>query len=130
VAITSEDSFYILRFDRDAYTARLDSGELIGDEGVEEAFELIAEISEPCVTYALRNRTNVSSVKTAKWIGDCLIYTNATNRLNYLIGDQVHTVNHFDQYVRAARLPADCLETCTYLATFPPTTAFMLPTRT
>lgn len=38
-------------------------------------------------------------VKTAKWIGDCLIYTNATNRLNYLIGDQVHTVNHFDQCV-------------------------------
>lgn len=46
VAITSEDSFYILRFDRDAYSARVDSGETIGDEGVEEAFDLIAEISE------------------------------------------------------------------------------------
>jgi coatomer subunit beta' len=46
VAITSEDSFYLLRFDRDAYSARLDSGETITDEGVEEAFELIAEISE------------------------------------------------------------------------------------
>lgn len=46
VAITSEDSFYVLRFDRDAYNSKIDSGEIIGDEGVEEAFELIAESSE------------------------------------------------------------------------------------
>jgi coatomer subunit beta' len=36
-------------------------------------------------------------VKTCKWIGDCFIYTNATNRLSYLIGDQSHVINHFDQ---------------------------------
>ncbi|WWC89710.1 uncharacterized protein L201_004635 [Kwoniella dendrophila CBS 6074] len=83
VAITSEDSFYILNFDRDAYNARLDSGEIVGDEGVEEAFDVIAEISE--------------SVKTAKWVGDCFIYTNSTNRLSYLVGDQPHVINHFDQ---------------------------------
>lgn len=46
VAITSEDSFYVLRYDRDAYLARVDAGEHLGDEGVEEAFELVAEISE------------------------------------------------------------------------------------
>jgi coatomer subunit beta' len=46
VAITSEDSFYALKFNRDAYNARLDSGEVIDDEGVEEAFELVAEVSE------------------------------------------------------------------------------------
>lgn len=46
VAITAEDSFYILRFDREAYNARLDSGETIGDEGVEEAFDVVADISE------------------------------------------------------------------------------------
>lgn len=46
VAITSEDSFYVLRFDRDAYLAKVDSGESLGDEGVEEAFELVAEINE------------------------------------------------------------------------------------
>jgi coatomer subunit beta' len=39
------------------------------------------------------------SVKTCKWVGDCFIYTNSTNRLNYLVGDQSHTLNHFDQYV-------------------------------
>jgi coatomer subunit beta' len=40
------------------------------------------------------------SVKTCKWVGDCFIYTNSTNRLNYLVGDQSHTLNHFDQYVK------------------------------
>ena len=46
VAITSGDSFYVLRFDRDAYNEKLESGADVGDEGVEEAFELVAEISD------------------------------------------------------------------------------------
>jgi coatomer subunit beta' len=46
VAITGEDTVYVLRFDREAYNARIDSGEIIGDEGVEEAFDLVAEVSE------------------------------------------------------------------------------------
>jgi coatomer subunit beta' len=49
VAIASEDSFYILRFDRDAYNAKLEEGTEITDEGVEEAFEVIADVSERCV---------------------------------------------------------------------------------
>ena len=51
VAICSEDSFYVLRFDRDAYNAKLESGADLGDEGVEEAFDLVAEISDGCVAY-------------------------------------------------------------------------------
>ena len=46
VAITTNDSYYILRFDRDAYSSALESGADIGDEGVEEAIELVAEISD------------------------------------------------------------------------------------
>ena len=46
VAITSNDSYYVLRFDRDVYTSVLESGAEIGDEGVEEAIELVAEISD------------------------------------------------------------------------------------
>ncbi len=46
VAISSTDSTYILRFDREAYNARLDSGMEIGDEGVEEAFDVVTELSE------------------------------------------------------------------------------------
>ena len=45
----SEDSFYILKFDRDAYTAKLEEGVEITDEGVEEAFDVVAEISDRCV---------------------------------------------------------------------------------
>jgi coatomer subunit beta' len=37
------------------------------------------------------------SVRTGAWIGDCFMYTNTTNRLNYLVGDQVYTISHFDQ---------------------------------
>lgn len=51
VAITGEDTVYVLRFDREAYNARIDSGEIIGDEGVEEAFDLVAEVSEAWVTF-------------------------------------------------------------------------------
>ena len=46
MAITADDSFYILRFDAAAYQAALESGVDMGDEGCEEAFEVIAEISE------------------------------------------------------------------------------------
>jgi coatomer subunit beta' len=46
VAIIADDSYYILRFDRAAYQAALDSGVALGDEGCEEAFEVITEISE------------------------------------------------------------------------------------
>lgn len=37
------------------------------------------------------------SVRTGEWVGDCFIYTNSTNRLNYLVGDQTYTVSHFDK---------------------------------
>lgn len=39
----------------------------------------------------------MSSVRTGEWVGDCFIYTNGTNRLNYLVGDQTYTVSHFDK---------------------------------
>ncbi|KAH7343226.1 coatomer protein [Rhizoctonia solani] len=81
VAITSDDSFYILKFDRDSYVAALEQGP-VGDEGVEDAFELMAEIPE--------------IVKTAKWVGDCFVYTNSANRLSYVVGSQTHTVQQFD----------------------------------
>lgn len=38
-----------------------------------------------------------NSVRTGEWVGDCFIYTNSTNRLNYLVGDQTYTVSHFDK---------------------------------
>ena len=46
MTITSEDSYYVLKFDRDAYNEKIDAGVELGDEGVEEAFDLVAEVSE------------------------------------------------------------------------------------
>ena len=46
MVITAEDSFYILRFDRDAYNANVEQGAEITDEGVEEVFEVVVEVSE------------------------------------------------------------------------------------
>lgn len=42
MAITTNDSYYIFRFARDAYTSTLESGAEIGDEGAEEAIELVS----------------------------------------------------------------------------------------
>ena len=28
----------------------------------------------------------------AKWVGDCFIYTNSANQLNYLVSSQTHTM--------------------------------------
>jgi coatomer subunit beta' len=49
VVIACEDSFYILRFHAEAYQQFLESGQSTGDEGVEEAFEFVTEISERLV---------------------------------------------------------------------------------
>jgi coatomer subunit beta' len=49
VSIACEESFYILRFHTEAYQQFLESGQSTGDEGVEEAFEFVTEISERLV---------------------------------------------------------------------------------
>jgi len=82
VTLACEETFYVLRFSREAYAEGLAASQ--GDEdGVEAAFEVVTDINE--------------SVRTGQWVGDCFIYTNSTNRLNYLVGDQTYTVSHFDQ---------------------------------
>ncbi|KAK0447642.1 coatomer protein [Armillaria borealis] len=82
VAITAADSFYILRFNRDAYNAKIEEGAEISDEGVEEAFEVVADVQE--------------GVRTAKWVGDCFIYTTSTKRLCYFVGSESYTISPFD----------------------------------
>ena len=46
VAIVSESSFYILRLDNQAVEDFLASGEEAEDDGLEDAFELLNEVSE------------------------------------------------------------------------------------
>ncbi|KAJ5666245.1 uncharacterized protein N7477_008693 [Penicillium maclennaniae] len=82
VALACEDDFYVLRYSRENYINGLNNGEA-DEDGVEAAMEHVATINE--------------SVRTGEWVGDCFIYTNSTNRLNYLVGDQTYTISHFDQ---------------------------------
>lgn len=83
MSLITDEAFYILRFDRQAYMDAVENGTANEDEsGVEDAFEVIATINE--------------TVRTGRWVGDCFIYTNSANRMNYLVGDQVHTISHFD----------------------------------
>jgi len=53
----------------------LDGGGSAGEEGVEDAFELLHEINE--------------RVRTGLWVGDCFIYNNSSWRLNYCVGGEV-----------------------------------------
>lgn len=82
MTLACEDDFYVLRFSRENYINGLNNGEA-DEDGVEAAIEHVATINE--------------TVRTGEWVGDCFMYTNSTNRLNYLVGDQSYTVSHFDQ---------------------------------
>ena len=37
-------------------------------------------------------------MKTGVWVGDCFIYTNTVNRLNYYVGGEIVTIAHLDRY--------------------------------
>ncbi|KAF9685224.1 hypothetical protein SADUNF_Sadunf03G0032600 [Salix dunnii] len=82
VAIASDASFYILKYNRDIVSAYLDSGKPVDEQGVEDAFELLHETNE--------------RVRTGLWVGDCFIYNNSSWRLNYCVGGEVTTMYHLD----------------------------------
>lgn len=42
-------------------------------------------------------------VKTGLWVGDCFIYTNSVNRLNYYVGGEIVTISHLDRWVLISR---------------------------
>lgn len=35
-------------------------------------------------------------VRTGQWVGDCFLYTNASQRLQYYVGGQIMTLSHLD----------------------------------
>jgi coatomer subunit beta' len=84
VCISSDTSFYILKYNREMVDTYLASGEPVDEnEGIEDAFELLYEIGE--------------RVRTAVWMGDCFIYNNSEWRLNYCVGGEVTTIFHLDR---------------------------------
>ncbi|CAG2123458.1 unnamed protein product, partial [Medioppia subpectinata] len=83
VCIATEESFFILKYNSEAVVKAKDSRDAITEDGIEEAFDVIAELQE--------------SVRTGLWIGDCFIYTNGVNRLNYFVGGEIVTIAHLDR---------------------------------
>jgi len=49
----------------------------------QDAFEPMYEVNE--------------RVSTGKWLGDCFVYTNSNDRLNYCVGGEVQTLHHLDK---------------------------------
>jgi len=68
-----------------------DSGRPTDEQGVEDAFELLHEISE--------------RIRTGLWVGDCFIYNNSAWRLNYCVGGEVSGAHR-----QATR--GDCIMAC------------------
>ena len=79
--LACEDSYFVLRYNKEAVAAAIAGGQ-VGDEGIEEAFELLHELSD--------------KVRTGMWVGDCFLYTNNTQRLQYYVGGQIMTLCHLD----------------------------------
>lgn len=81
VCLATEDSYFILSYDSDEVQRAKDNNQ-VADDGVESAFNLLGEINE--------------SVRTGLWVGDCFIYTNSVNRINYFVGGELVTIAHLD----------------------------------
>ncbi|KAL6961445.1 hypothetical protein U1Q18_039214 [Sarracenia purpurea var. burkii] len=68
VAIGSETSFYILKFNRDLVSTYLDSGRPVDEEGVEDAFELLYEINERVRTGLWILMRNIPAFSVARFL--------------------------------------------------------------
>ena len=83
VAITTEDGYFVLKYDQNAAETAEERGEEITEDGVESAFDVLGEVTE--------------NVRTGIWVGGCFIYTNVLNRLNYYVGGEIVTISHLDR---------------------------------
>lgn len=83
VCLATDDCYFILQVDTGAIAAALESKQGLGEDGLEDAFDVLSEISE--------------QVKTGIWVGDCFIYTNSVNRINYYVGGEIVTISHLDR---------------------------------
>ncbi|KAF7492314.1 Coatomer subunit beta' [Sarcoptes scabiei] len=84
VSICTDESFYVLRYNAEnVANARENKLDTMTDDGIEDAFDVLGEVQEV--------------VKTGLWLGDCFIYTNNVNRLNYFVGGEIVTIAHMDR---------------------------------
>jgi coatomer subunit beta' len=81
--IATEESFFVLRYNQALVNESKENKDLITEDGIEDSFIVLNEINE--------------GVKTGIWVGDCFIYTNTLNRLNYYVGGEICTISHLDR---------------------------------
>ena len=83
LVISTENGFYILRYNEEAVLSALESGAPLPVDGIEDAFEVLHEVPE--------------KIRSACWVGDCFIYTNAQNVIKYCVGKRTDHVAHLDR---------------------------------
>ena len=87
VVIACESSFFVLRYNKSVVescnSTQQEESSQNEEQGIDGAFDVLLEVSERVVT--------------ASWIGDCFVYTNSENRLNYTIGSEIVTISHLDK---------------------------------
>merc|ERR1719340_397967 len=81
--IVTDESYFILKYQPEVVASAAENPDKVSEDGIEDAFEVIGEVDE--------------TVKTGLWVGDCFIYTNSVNRLNYYVGGEIVTVAHLDR---------------------------------
>lgn len=65
-AITTESSFFVLRYDASVVAGVLGTNQPVPEEGIEEAFTVLGEVSE--------------GVTTGLWVGEVFVFTTPSNR--------------------------------------------------
>jgi len=83
VCIATEESYFVLKYNAEAVAHAQETKEGVSEDGIDEAFDVLGEVQE--------------TVKTGRWVGDCFIYTNGVNRLNYYVGGEIVTISHLDR---------------------------------
>lgn len=83
VCLATDDCYFILNVDTATIQTAVDAKQGLGEDGLEEAFDVLSEVHE--------------QVKTGLWVGDCFIYTNSVNRINYYVGGEIVTISHLDR---------------------------------
>eukprot|EP01065_Artemidia_motanka_P019890 TRINITY_DN2378_c0_g1_i1.p1 TRINITY_DN2378_c0_g1~~TRINITY_DN2378_c0_g1_i1.p1 ORF type:complete len:1194 (+),score=588.43 TRINITY_DN2378_c0_g1_i1:100-3681(+) len=75
VALIAPKSFFVLRYNPEAVVEAQAAG---STEPVEEAFDLLDEIED--------------KPRRGTWTGDCFLFSNHTQHLNYYMGGEVHNI--------------------------------------
>ncbi len=114
VCLATDDCYFILRVDTGAIQTAIDAKQGLGEDGLEDAFEVRLLSLSLYQKHMIRNVSNFikknnlfdnaqvlgevnEQVKTGIWVGDCFIYTNSVNRINYYVGGEIVTISHLDR---------------------------------